>query len=279
MKEFNMQNKLLFVVCLFVVLTVSVNFLSVSAQSPLKQPRILKEAMQKKNNPEEGFKEESGIDGREEKPVNKDNPEDSPVSGTRITYETKESEGENIYKKGLNAFKKKDYSTALQLFEKAALTGNASAQNNLAYMYQQGYGVSQDNTKAMEWYLKSAAQGNSGAQFNVGFIYQEMKEYEKAANWYKKSAQNENMNALNNLGFLYEKGYGVAKNERTAAELYKKSADKGHVRAQFNMGNMYEKGIGVSKNKQTAIKYYMMAAKQKYEPAIERLKKLGVKEF
>ena len=43
---------------------------------------------------------------------------------------------------------------------KAAEQGNATAQNYLGWMYQEGRGVEQSNVAAAEWYRKAAEQGH-----------------------------------------------------------------------------------------------------------------------
>ena len=42
---------------------------------------------------------------------------------------------------------------------KAALQGDAGAQNNLGVCYEYGEGVKQDYAEAVKWYQKAAQQG------------------------------------------------------------------------------------------------------------------------
>jgi TPR repeat protein len=44
-------------------------------------------------------------------------------------------------------------------YRKPADQGHASAQDNLAYMYESGKGVPQDYEAAVKWYRKAADQG------------------------------------------------------------------------------------------------------------------------
>ena len=91
-------------------------------------------------------------------------------------------------------FKQKMKNAAL-LYHEAAAQGDARAQFNVAVMYDNGHGVSQDYKIAMEWYRKSANQGHAGAQCN--------------------------------LGFMYEYGHGVSQDYGRAVELYRKAANQG----------------------------------------------------
>src|SRR6266536_2986565 len=54
----------------------------------------------------------------------------------------------------------------------AVIAGDATAQNNLGYYYQEGIGTLKDERKSFEWYLKSANAGNVNAQFELGCCYQ-----------------------------------------------------------------------------------------------------------
>ena len=62
------------------------------------------------------------------------------------------------------AFARQDYVTAVKLYRVAADQGNASAQNNLGLMYEDGQGVTQDDIKAHMWLNISAMAGNEKAK-------------------------------------------------------------------------------------------------------------------
>src|SRR5262249_55062430 len=102
---------------------------------------------------------------------------------------------------------------AAEPYQKAADHGNASAQNNLGELYEDGAGVAKDSGKAAEHYQKAYAQGNADAQ--------------------------------SNLAKLYLFGEGVPKDLGKAVELFQRAADQGNARAQTNLGFLYRKGEGV----------------------------------
>ncbi|MGZ5027467.1 MAG: tetratricopeptide repeat protein [Methylobacter sp.] len=52
-------------------------------------------------------------------------------------------------------------------WQKEANAGDADAQYNLAYIYENGLGVPKDEAKALELYQQAANQGHSPAQNNV----------------------------------------------------------------------------------------------------------------
>src|SRR5258708_38096898 len=74
------------------------------------------------------------------------------------------------YRDGLGDVSKDDCEAA-RLFKLAADQGNALAQHNLGFMYQNGRGVPQDNAAAIGWYRKAADQVYAPAQVNLGLIY------------------------------------------------------------------------------------------------------------
>ena len=124
------------------------------------------------------------------------------------------------FQKGMDAFDKEDYATALREWKPLAEQGYALAQNNLGVMYEKGQGVSQNYKTAVKWYTLAAEQGYAFAQ--------------------------------SNLGHIYDKGEGVSQNYKTAVKWYTLAAEQGYALAQFNLGVMYDKGEGV-------IQYYVRA--------------------
>jgi len=89
---------------------------------------------------------------------------------------------------GHTAYNQGDYDTALREWRPLAEKGNAGAQLNLGFMYDNGYGVSQNYKEAIKWYRKAAEQGNDRAQYNLGLMYDSgygvTQDYVQAHMWY-----------------------------------------------------------------------------------------------
>jgi TPR repeat protein len=89
---------------------------------------------------------------------------------------------------GSAAYQKGDYDAALQVWRPLAEQGDAMAQLNLGFMYDQGYGVPQDFQQAIKWYRRAAEQGNDRAQYNLGLMYDNgdgvPQDYVQAHMWY-----------------------------------------------------------------------------------------------
>ena len=98
------------------------------------------------------------------------------------------------FESGLASKDRGHYATALRAWLPMAESGNAEAQNNVGYMYEEGLGVPQNYLLAMNWYRQAADAGLSEAQHN--------------------------------MGMLYHHGYGVAENLGEAFRWFKMAADQ-----------------------------------------------------
>ena len=139
------------------------------------------------------------------------------------------------FQKGLDAYHKRDYATALREWRPLAEQGSALAQFNLGFMYDQGEGIPKDDKEAVKWYRLAAEQGNAAAQ--------------------------------GNLGLMYDQGKGVPKDDKEAVKWYRLAAEQGSALAQSNLGLMYEKGEGVPKDYVEAYKWLNLSAANGFEAA------------
>jgi TPR repeat protein len=105
---------------------------------------------------------------------------------------------------GVAAMERGHYSIAMRAFRADADLGNAMAQNNIGYLYEQGLGVGQSYPEAMAWYRKAAEQKLPQAQFNIGTLY------------------------------FY--GYGVEQNQREAVGWFRQAARQDLADAQYMLG-------------------------------------------
>jgi len=124
-----------------------------------------------------------------------------------------------------------------RLSYEAAKQGDADAQCDLGYCYQEGIGVVKNDYEAIKWYKESARQGNANAQYNLGYCYLNgigvKKNYDEAHKWFEKSAKQGNANAQ------YEMG-DFEKNNDEAIKWYKKSARQGNADAREKLYSLEE---------------------------------------
>ena len=75
------------------------------------------------------------------------------------------------FQKGLDAYSRGDYATALGEWKPLAKRGDAAAQSYLGVMYDLGRGVPENNETAFKWYTLAAEQGHVLAQHELGAMY------------------------------------------------------------------------------------------------------------
>ena len=113
--------------------------------------------------------------------------------------------------------------------DKAAEQGDAQAKFNLGFMYDNGYGVPQDDKEAVKGTTKAAEQGDAKEQ--------------------------------NNLGAMYYNGNGVPQGPEKRSSGGPRQLSRGMPR-QSNLGVMYDNGEGVPEDDKEAVKWYTKAAEQ-----------------
>ena len=171
-------------------------------------------------------------------------------------------------------------------YKAKAEQGDAEAQFNLGWCYDDGRGVAKDYVEAVKWYRKAAEQNFAPAQFNLGYCYANgqgvKKDKEEAVEWYRKAAEQNYIPAQSNLGWCYDNGSGVAKDYGEAVKWYRKAAVQGHAEAQYNLGCCYANGQGVARDKVEAYAWFSWAAKADSDAAGSRdllRKELTPKQF
>jgi TPR repeat protein len=133
--------------------------------------------------------------------------------------------------KGDAAFQQKDYTGAMKWYLMAANQGDASAEYNVAWLYDNGDGVPQDYGQALQWYLKSGNHGDKDAENNLGELYYYghgvTSDYATAFHWYQLAANQGEENAEFNIGWLYANGQGVTEDDNLARMWMARSAAQG----------------------------------------------------
>lgn len=159
-----------------------------------------------------------------------------------------------------------DDGQAVYWYRKAANQGDAASQNNLGLKYEYGKGVTQDYNQAVYWFQKAANQGNVYGQYNLGTMYEKgrgvTQDNAQALYWYRKAAEQGNASAQSNIASLYIQGNGVKKDYYQSMMWYKKAAENGHANAQCNLGEGYQFGKGVVQDYSQAVYWYRKAAEQ-----------------
>lgn len=200
---------------------------------------------------------------------------------------------------------------AVNWLRRAAKTGYAPAQYQLAEYYALGLGVSKNPAEAKKWYERSANQGLPVAEYYLASVYHFAvgvpHNDERAAKWYRKAAQTGFPGAEVKLGEMYENGAGVPQDYVKAAKWYRRACrrsldfairstglftngrhkptgpnvqrfrkEMAHVisLARINLGLLYAHGRGVSQDLVQAYKWFFLADAMGAERAREFMAKL-----
>ena len=177
---------------------------------------------------------------------------------------------EEAYQRGYDAYRRRDFATALREWQSLAQQGYPAAQYRLGYMHKWGEGVAQNAAEAVKWYRKAADQGNHPAQNDLGDMY--------VLGWgvaqgYRKPADQGYANRQASTWRVYKPGPKADQDVAEAVKWYRKAADQGNVNGQVSLGSLYEKGRGVTQNYAEAAQWYRKAADQGYanSPPLSRL--------
>lgn len=133
-----------------------------------------------------------------------------------------------LYERGLDAYRSGEFGRALDVWDRAAASGDPRALYMLGYMSEFGQGQSWSNRRAAEYYRQAAERGSVQAQVA--------------------------------LASLYERGLGVPHSDRTAVRWYGLAAQNGHAEAQYRLGLAMLQGRGTATDYRAALDWFERAA-------------------
>lgn len=110
--------------------------------------------------------------------------------------------------KGVEAYHKKDYVTAMEWFKKAADIGFPDAFYDVGLLYDHGFGVNKDMPEAARWYEKAAKLGQVSAMKQLSSLYNTgeggvEKDNKKSFYWNKRLALLGDTLSTFNVGVMY----------------------------------------------------------------------------
>lgn len=124
--------------------------------------------------------------------------------------------------KAYAAYKSGQYDTARRMWEELAELGNTTALVNLANLFQQGQGVTEDQKRAMSYVQRAAELGDARAQFEMGIAHEKGtvvdRNIEKAAAWLRKSAEQDYADGQFAYGVMLATSYGKGIDKANASE-------------------------------------------------------------
>jgi len=142
----------------------------------------------------------------------------------------------------LKAYRSKDYSTALGIWEQLALQNDDQAMTNLGLMYLKGEGVTKDFQKAQEYFLEGAKLDNDSANYNLALMYQSAigvpEDIEKALYYFRKATAKNHQNANFRLALLLLKDRTNLETVKEGFDCMLSAALDGHPVALTQMGGV-----------------------------------------
>jgi TPR repeat protein len=126
-----------------------------------------------------------------------------------------------------------EHPQAVELFRRAAASGNIDAQYNLGVCLRRGLGVASDDIEAEQLYSSAARQGHRSAQLALAALKAQSATteagWQEAAHWYRLAADAGHPAAVVSLAQLYESGRGVERDRAAALRLYRQALAAGQV--------------------------------------------------
>ncbi|MDE6110950.1 MAG: sel1 repeat family protein, partial [Eubacterium sp.] len=184
------------------------------------------------------------------------------------------------YRDGVDGVLEENKNVAFKLYMEAAEgeDGIPDAMNIVGRYYKNGWGgVEKDINEAFNWYKKSADKGFASAQWNLALLYddEETSYFDKkmALKYYELAAEQNDVSAQYKTGVYYYNGYGMDEPDfDKALKWFKKVADQDDHNAQYYIGLFYEFGKGsTEKDLSKALDCFILSAKQKNKDAIKKV--------
>ena len=134
--------------------------------------------------------------------------------------------------RGLAAYERGDYKTALKAFQNQDLIANPQASFILGAMHYAGKGVQADEKRAFLYYEKAALFNYAPAQTTLAILYAGKGEWDKAYAYAEAAALQNDLEAQTLLGGWYEKGRGGRFNTHKAVRFYEMASKNGFLDAK-----------------------------------------------
>ena len=126
----------------------------------------------------------------------------------------------------------RNFKEALKYYKRGCEGNDNRGCSNVAYMYENGFGVKKNYKKARNLRKKRCKNGDFSECSKLGNIYKNgdgvKKSYDKALQFYKQGCDGGNSDGCTSLGLMYKNGFGVKKNYKKALKLYNKACDMGN---------------------------------------------------
>lgn len=143
------------------------------------------------------------------------------------------------HREALKAYKAKDFSLALSIWQEEAQLKNDQAMANLGLMYLKGEGVEKDFSMAKSWFDKASEYDNDSANFNLGLMYQTKigveEDIPKAIDYLRRAVSKNHTQAAFRLALLLLQDRNNIEQVKEGFNCMLKAAQNGHAMANIQL--------------------------------------------
>ncbi|MDK9789940.1 tetratricopeptide repeat protein [Vibrio sp. D431a] len=174
------------------------------------------------------------------------------------------------YMTGKGARRRPD--VAVRLLEQLAEKGYIEAQKTLGKAHHARIVPNPSPKNQFYWYAKAAESGDAESQYQLAVMYAKGDgvdlNLELSALWICKAAKQEHLDALYGLAWMYILGRGVDENVEKGVSLLYRAALHQHVDSQLTLGKMFYEGIHLTQDLKLAEHWLMMSSSNGSEDAL-----------
>jgi len=151
---------------------------------------------------------------------------------------------------------------SLYWYERAHEAGDAIATNDLGVIYQNGFGVREDDERALALFSKALERDpNAGiAAYNIARAYERGEGVETDLNWargyYVLAFEGGFIDAASDLGRLHFEGLGTVVDQNLAIDWIRRGVEGGSLMATVDLADAYLTGAGVEQDAEEARSLY-----------------------
>ncbi len=125
----------------------------------------------------------------------------------------------------------KNYDKAFEIFLSLAKNDDVDAQDSVAYLYNNGLGVTKDSSLAEHWWDESIKSENENAMYNKACHLLDQNNTDEAISLLEEASLHDQEDALHLLGGYYFHGIHVVKDQKKAISYFQKAAIMSHSEA------------------------------------------------
>lgn len=153
---------------------------------------------------------------------------------------------------------------AIKLLEQLAEKGYTPAQKSLGDAQRQNLVTSPDLKSQFYWYAKAAQSGDAESQYQLAIMYANGESRERnlklSGMWLSYASKQGHLDATHGLGWMYFLGEGVKECKKTALAYFYQAATQNHTESQLLLGKLYYKGEVTRHDPKMALHWLTLAS-------------------